>query len=58
MHEYIIENCTNAEIDALEKSDLDWYPDDIMSSDVCIYGTENDVKKALKIIGREQTINA
>lgn len=40
-------------IDKLQKSDLDWYPDDLMSSDVCIYGTEKDVRKALKIIGRQ-----
>ena len=53
MNEYIIENCTKEEIDKLEQSDLDWYPDDIMSSDVCIYGTENDIKKAMKIIGRK-----
>ena len=53
MSEYIIENLSKEEIDKLQESDLDWYPDDLMSSDVCIYGTEKDVKKALKIIGRQ-----
>lgn len=53
MREYIIENLSNEEIDKLQKSELDWYPDDLMSSDVCIYGTEKDVKEALKIIGRQ-----
>lgn len=53
MGEYIIENITKEELDLLEKSDLDWYPDDLMSDDVCIYGTEKDVQKALKIIGRK-----
>lgn len=53
MSEYIIENLSGEEIDKLQKSDLDWYPDDLMSSDVCIYGTEKDVRKALKIIGRQ-----
>ena len=53
MKEYIIENCTKEEIDKLEQSDLDWYPDDIMGSDVCIYGTENDIQRAMKLIGRK-----
>lgn len=53
MSEYIIENCTKEEIDKLEQSDLDWYPDDLMSSDVCIYGTKSDIQKALEIIGRK-----
>ena len=53
MSEYIIENCTKEEIDKLEQSDLDWYPDDIISSDVCIYGTESDIQRAMKIIGRK-----
>lgn len=53
MSEYIIENLSEKEIDKLQESDLDWYPDDLMSTDVRIYGTEKDVKKALKIIGRQ-----
>lgn len=53
MSEYIIENLSADEIDKLQKSDLPWYPDDLISSDVCIYGTEKDVKKALEIIGRQ-----
>lgn len=51
--EFVIENCTKTEIDKLEQSDLDWYPDDIMSSDVCIYGTKSDVERALRLIGRK-----
>lgn len=54
MHEYIIENITNEELDKLQESDLDWYPDSLESDDVCIYGTEKDVKRALEIIGRKQ----
>ncbi|MCM1121173.1 MAG: hypothetical protein NC416_01180 [Eubacterium sp.] len=50
MSEYVIDNLTNEEIDKLQKSNLDWYPDDLISSDVCICGTEKDVEKALKII--------
>ncbi len=53
MSEYIIENLSNEEIDKLQRSNLDWCPDDLMSSDVCIFGTEEDVKKALEIIGRK-----
>jgi len=53
MDEYIIENLSNEEIGKLQHSEIDWYPDDLMSSDVCIYGTERDVKKALEIIGRK-----
>ena len=53
MGEYVIENCTKEEIDKLEQSDINWYPDDIMTSDICIYGTEEDVDKALRIIGRD-----
>ena len=54
MKEFIIENCTAEEIDKLyQASDIDWYPDNIESRDVCIYGTHNDVDKALKLIGRK-----
>ncbi len=54
MSEYIIENCTKEEIDKLEQiENIDWYPDDIMSSDVCIYGTQQDVERVLKAIGRK-----
>lgn len=53
MAEFIIQNCTKKEIEKLEESDLDWYPDDLSNSDVCIYGTENDIDKALKVIGRK-----
>lgn len=52
LSEWIIENCSREEIDKLQDSDIDWYPDDLLSSDVCIYGTENDVKRAVKLIGR------
>lgn len=53
MSEYIIENCTEEEINKLEQTDLEWYPDDLMGSDVCIYGTEKDVEQALKVMGRK-----
>lgn len=52
-HEYIIENLSANEIDKLQESDIEWYPDDLETSNVCIYGTLVDVHKALKIIGRE-----
>ncbi len=55
MSEYIIENCTAEEICRLEQSDINWYPDDLMTSDVCVYGTSDDVKKAMEIIGRRNT---
>ena len=54
MSEYILENCTTEEIDKLEKSDIEWYPDELTGNDVCIYGTTEDFEKALKIIGREE----
>lgn len=53
MQEWIIEDCIKEEIDKLEQSDLDRYPDNLMTSDVCVYGTEEDVDKALGIIGRD-----
>lgn len=52
MKEYIIENCTKEEINKLQESDLEWYLDDLMSDDICIYGTEKDINMALKIMGR------
>ncbi len=52
MSEYIIENLSKEEIDKLQESDLDWCPNDLMSSDVCIFGTKKDVRKALEVIGR------
>lgn len=55
-HEYIIENLSSNEIQLLmekgENEGIDWMPDDITTSDVCIYGTERDVNRALEIIGR------
>lgn len=53
MSEYIIENLSIDEIDKLQKSDLPWYPDDLMTNDACIYGTEEDFQKAMEIIGRQ-----
>lgn len=57
MGEYIIENLTEKEKDLLiqeaENEGIDWFPDDIMSDDVCVCGTRKDVMKALKIIGRK-----
>ncbi|MBQ7673635.1 MAG: hypothetical protein IJT36_03800 [Alphaproteobacteria bacterium] len=53
MNEYIIENVSKEELDLLEKSDLEWYPDDLMGNDVCIHGTKQDAYKALIIIGRK-----
>lgn len=54
-NEYLIVNCTQEEIDKLNKADtnIDWYPDDITSNDVCVYGTSSDLQEALKIIGRQ-----
>ena len=52
MQEWIIEDCTTEEICRLEQSDIDWYPDDLMTSDVCVYGTIDDVNRAMEIIGR------
>ena len=52
MQEWIIEDCTTEEIYRLEQSDIDWYPDDLMTSDVCVYGTIDDVERAMEIIGR------
>ena len=54
MQEWIIENCTTEEICRLEQSDINWYPDDLMTSDVCVYGTIDDVEKAMEIIGRKK----
>lgn len=53
MSEYIIENLSDEEMDKLYKSDVEWYPDDLMSSDVCIYGTEEEIRTALQVIGRQ-----
>ena len=57
MGEYIIENLTEKEKDLLiqkaENEGIDWFPDDIISDDVCVCGTRKDVMKALKIIGRK-----
>lgn len=57
-HEFIIENLSSDEIQLLmekgEDAGIDWIPDDITTSDVCIYGTESDVGKALEIIGRRE----
>ena len=58
MSEHIIENCTKEEIDRLEQSNLNWYPDDLMTSDVCICGTSNDAERALEIIGRKLNTRA
>lgn len=54
MSEHIIENLSDVEIDKLVASntDIEWYPDDLTGSDVCVYGTENDVKAVMHIIGR------
>ena len=57
MSEYIIENLSSDELQRLmeigEKEGIDWIPDDITTSDICIYGTERDVIKAMEIIGRK-----
>lgn len=53
MKEYIIENITDQELKRLEDSDLEWYPDDLTRSDICVYGTKKDIDKAMCIIGRE-----
>ena len=52
-HEYIIENLTDSEINKLQESDIEWYPDDLATSNVCIYGTLMDVHEVMRIIGRE-----
>ncbi len=54
-NEYLIVNCSQEEIDKLNKTDtnIDWYSDDIMSNDICVYGTASDLQEALKIIGRK-----
>ena len=31
-HEYIIENLTDSEIDKLQESAIEWYPDDLETS--------------------------
>jgi hypothetical protein len=51
--EWIIENCTESEINILVNSDIEWYPDNLESSDVCVYGTKDDIENALKLIGRK-----
>ena len=50
--EYIIKNCTKEETNILLNSNINCYPDDIFSNDICIYGTIKDVEKALKLIKR------
>lgn len=54
MQEFIIPDLTKEEVNILEKSDIDWYPDDILSDkrDVVVHGTEEDVNGVLKLIGR------
>ena len=57
MQEYIIPNLSNDEIDLLERygesNGIDWCPYDLMTTDVCIYGSQKDVDNALHIIGRK-----
>lgn len=52
--EYIIEDLSEKEIDILEKSDIEWCPDDILSDsrDIVVFN-EKDAYKVLKLIGRK-----
>ena len=53
MSEYIIENITRAEKEKLYACmDIEWYPDDLYGNDICVYGTESNVTRLLKLIGR------
>lgn len=52
--EYIIKNLTQKEIDIMESSDIEWFPDDVFfdSSDIVIF-SEKDRNKAVQLIGRK-----
>lgn len=51
--EYIIENVTSEELEKIEASGIEWYPDDMEGSDIAIEGNEREVDRALKIMGRQ-----
>ena len=57
MIEYIIENCSNNEIEKLLASDILWFPDNIYSicnncSTDVFFESKEEADRALKIIGR------
>ena len=52
--EYIIENLTKREIDIMESSGIEWYPDDISgdNTDIIVFN-EKDCDKVLHLIERK-----
>ena len=50
--EYIIKNLTKRDIDILEASDIEWYPDDVSgnNTDIAVF-SKKECNKVLHLIG-------
>lgn len=49
--EFLLEDLSREDIQKLIDSEIDWYPDDMMDESTVLFETEEEINKAIELLG-------